>query len=116
MTVKPLNEVSIKIEEAIRALTIEIERAKNKVERIDSHEKISLENKIDVLTQRTGALSQRLEQLRASGDPAVRDAIQGDLEAELDELQRTVRQVAENVSQRASAEKTDPWPGRQAQD
>ena len=108
MTVKPLNEVSIKIEEAIRALTIEIERAKNDVERIDSHEKISLENKIDVLTQRKGALSQRLEQLRASGNPAVQDAIQGDLEAELDELQRTVRQVAGNVSQRALAKKTDP--------
>lgn len=108
MTVKPLNEVSIKIEEAIRALTIEIERAKNDVERIDSHEKISLENKIDVLTQRKGALSQRLEQLRASSNPAVQDAIQGDLEAELDELKRTVRQVAGNVSQRALAKKTDP--------
>jgi hypothetical protein len=103
MTVKPLNEVSVKIEEAIRGLTIEIEQAKKAVERIDSHEKISLQNKIDVLTQRKGALSQRLEQLRASGDPAVRDAIQGDLEAELDELQRTVRQVAEYATQHPSA-------------
>jgi hypothetical protein len=104
MTVKPLNEVSVAIEAAIRGLKIEIERAKEAVERIDAFEKISLQNKIDVLIQRKGALSQRLEQLRAaSGDPAVRDAIQGGLETELDDLQRTVRQVAEYTKQRASA-------------
>lgn len=103
MTVKPLNEVSVKIEAAIRGLKIEIERAKEAVERIDAFEKISLQNKIDVLIQCKGALSQRLEQLRASGDPAMRDAIQGGLETELDELQRTVRQVAEYAKQRASA-------------
>lgn len=101
MTATTSHPTAASIAAGVQTIQTDIQRTTAAVDVIDPADRIDIHNQLDVLTQRTGTLVRELQQMQASDDPAVRDAIRQHAAAELDELQQAVKQVAERVDRQA---------------